>query len=264
MSRSGPKLKGALAALILGAAAVAAFFLWSQPHNRDALWTIAHGKCVPDEEQHGDPAPCARVELSGGEDKGYVILKDIRGVAHYLLIPTRRFPGIESADLFAPGAPNYWAEAWENRSFLSKRLKRDLAWDKIGLAVNSAHARGQDQLHIHIDCVLPDVRDALAQHIGDITTEWTPLSFDLAGLSFFVRRLAVADLATKNPFTLVAQGVPGVAKDMDEETIALIGVTFPQGENGFVLLAGKVDPRMLDRMHSEILLDHKCMVARAK
>ncbi|MGA3303713.1 MAG: CDP-diacylglycerol diphosphatase [Methylovirgula sp.] len=244
--------------------AVAAFLLWSRPHNRDALWTIAHGKCVPDQRQHGDPAPCARVELAGGEDKGYVILKDIRGVAQYLLIPTRRIPGIESADLLAPDAPNYWAKAWENRSFLSTRLKRDLAWDKIGLAVNSAHARGQDQLHVHIDCVLPDVRDAIARHLGDITSEWTQLPFDLEGLSYFARRLAAADLATKNLFTLVAQGVPGVAKDMGEESIALIGATFPQGENGFVLLAGKVDPRTLDRMHSEILLDHKCAVARMK
>lgn len=260
MPRLRPKTIGALVALAL--AAVAAYLPWSHPRNRDTLWTIAHDRCVPDEEQHGDPAPCARVELSGGEDKGYVILKDIRGVAQYLLIPTRRIPGIESPHLLAPDAPNYWAEAWDNRGFLLARLKRDLAWDEIGLAVNSAHARGQDQLHIHIDCVSPDVRDALARHIGDITTGWTQLSFDLQGLSFFARRLAAADLATKNPFVLVAEA--GVAKNMGEETIALLGVTSPQGENGFVLLAGKVDPHMLDRMHSEILLDHTCAVANVK
>lgn len=264
MPKLGPKLAKALAAFVLILAAVAAFLLLSPPHNRDALWRIAHEKCVPDEKQHGDPAPCARVELSGGEDRGYVILKDIRGVAQYLLIPTRRVPGIESADLLAPDAPNYFAEAWANRNLLSARLKRDLAWDKIGLAVNSAHARGQDQLHIHIDCVLPNVRDALARHMGEISSEWTQLPFDLEGLSYFARRLAAADLATNNPFALVARGVPGVAKDMGQESIALIGVTFPQGENGFVLLAGKVDPRTLDRMHSEVLLDHKCAVARGK
>jgi CDP-diacylglycerol pyrophosphatase len=26
----------------------------------EALWAIVHGKCVPDQMQHGDPAPCAR------------------------------------------------------------------------------------------------------------------------------------------------------------------------------------------------------------
>ncbi|HEY1736261.1 MAG TPA: CDP-diacylglycerol diphosphatase [Methylovirgula sp.] len=264
MPKFGPKLKKALAALVLMAAALVAFLFLSPPHNRNALWTIVHDKCVPDEMQHRDPAPCARVELSNGEDKGYAILKDIRGAAQHLLIPTRRIPGIESADLLAPDAPNYWKEAWDNRNFLSARLKQNLAWDKTGLAVNSAHARGQDQLHIHIDCVLPDVRDALKAHIGDITSDWKQLSFDLEGLTYFARRLAASDLARQNPFTLVAKGVPDMVERMGEESVALIGVSFPEGEDGFVLLAGKVDPKTLDRMHSEILLDHKCAVARSK
>ena len=29
----------------------------------DALWKIVHDKCVPDQEQNGDPAPCALVDL---------------------------------------------------------------------------------------------------------------------------------------------------------------------------------------------------------
>ena len=32
----------------------------------DALWRIVHDKCVPDQEQNGDPAPCALVDLREG------------------------------------------------------------------------------------------------------------------------------------------------------------------------------------------------------
>jgi CDP-diacylglycerol pyrophosphatase len=95
--------------------------------DRGALWRIAHEQCVPDEEAHHAPAPCVRVDLSGGIDKGYVILKDRVGIAQFLLIPTRRIAGIESPDLLAPNAPNYWAAAWRNRTDVAAAAKRDLA-----------------------------------------------------------------------------------------------------------------------------------------
>jgi CDP-diacylglycerol pyrophosphatase len=33
------------------------------------LWMIVHDQCVPHEQLNDDPAPCALVDLSGGEDK---------------------------------------------------------------------------------------------------------------------------------------------------------------------------------------------------
>ncbi len=65
----------------------------------NALWNIVHGQCVPDELEHGDPKPCAEVELGSGLAAGYAVLKDIRGTTQYLLIPTRQIGGIESRAL---------------------------------------------------------------------------------------------------------------------------------------------------------------------
>jgi CDP-diacylglycerol pyrophosphatase len=217
---------------------------------------------VPDQLAHHNPAPCALVDLKGGEARGYVILKDLRGIAQFLLIPTRRIAGIESADLLALDAPNYWAAAWESRRFMAARLKRDLAWDKVGLAINSSLARSQNQLHIHIDCVRPDVRSALAARIGEIGTAWAPLSFDLAGHRYFGRRLAAPDLAQQNPFKLLADGLPSARENMGQESLAVVGVVLAPGENGFVLLARRGDPAKGAGAHAEELLDLRCADAR--
>ena len=77
----------------------------------DALWKVVHDRCVPDQERNGDPAPCALVDLREGDAKGYVVLRDLVGATQYLLIPTARVSGIESALLLAPEAPNYFADA---------------------------------------------------------------------------------------------------------------------------------------------------------
>jgi CDP-diacylglycerol pyrophosphatase len=36
----------------------------------DVLWKLVHDKCVPDQQQRGDPAPCALVDLREGNAKG--------------------------------------------------------------------------------------------------------------------------------------------------------------------------------------------------
>jgi CDP-diacylglycerol pyrophosphatase len=72
----------------------------------DALWTIVSGQCVPDQLTTGAPAPCALVDLDGGESRGYAVLKDLVGATQFLLIPTGRIAGIESPQVLAPDAPN--------------------------------------------------------------------------------------------------------------------------------------------------------------
>ena len=56
---------------------------------------------------------------------------------------------------------NYFADAWQAREYVSGALHEVLPRDDIGLAINSLRGRSQDQLHIHIDCIRPDVRAAL-------------------------------------------------------------------------------------------------------
>ncbi|HZM08527.1 MAG TPA: CDP-diacylglycerol diphosphatase, partial [Methylocella sp.] len=48
---------------------------------------------------------------------------------------------------------------------VSRRAQKELPRDAINMAINTAGSRSQDQLHIHIDCIRPDVRKALLGRI---------------------------------------------------------------------------------------------------
>jgi CDP-diacylglycerol pyrophosphatase len=247
--------------LILAGALLMATPLAALAADRMALWRIAHDKCVVDQKAHGDPAPCAFVDIAGGEDKGVVILKDINGIAQYLAIPTGRIAGVEATDILSPDLPNYWRAAWAARAYLNARLPRELPRNAIGLAINASSRRSQDQLHIHIDCVAPEVVKALGAYDANLTSDWHVLPFALEGRRYWARRLDSPDLADAAPFRLLADGVPAAKADMAQETLVAIGATFPSAVPGFVLLADHADPGAGG--HGEDLLDATCAVDRA-
>jgi hypothetical protein len=90
--------------------------------NGGALWRIVHGECVPHQLRGEGPAPCSLVDLQDNVVKGYAVLKDLRGRAQFLLIPTARITGIESPVLLKPEVTNYFAQAWRARTFVEERL----------------------------------------------------------------------------------------------------------------------------------------------
>ncbi len=177
--------------------------------DRMALWRIVHDKCVPDQKTNGAPAPCAFVDLAGGEENGVAILKDINGIAQHLAIPTRRMAGVDAPDILDPALPNYWRAAWAARAYLNARLPHELPRNAIGLAINASSRRSQDQLHIHIDCVAPEVVKALGAYDANLTSDWHVLPFALEGRRYWARRLDSPDLADVAPFRLLADGVEG-------------------------------------------------------
>ena len=126
---AGEMLKLVIGGCVAAVAVIAtALFLTdatARAFDPNALWNIVHGQCVPNQEQHGDPKPCAEVNLKEGVGHGYAVLKDINGATQYLLIPTDRIVGIESPELRTPGATNYFAAAWEARRFVEKALGQD-------------------------------------------------------------------------------------------------------------------------------------------
>jgi len=225
--------------------------------NPDALWKIVHGLCVPDEEQHHDPAPCAEVDLAGG----YAVLKDILGKTQYLVIPTAETSGIESPSIIAPDAPNYFADAWRARRFVDKELGHEVPRDMIVLAINSRFARSQEQLHIHVDCIDPDVRATLLQHEGEIGAHWAPFDPPLAGEHYRAMRIAGKELKA-NPFVLLADGVASAREAMGQHTLVVVGASFAGGAPGFILLDDQADLAAGDRAHGESVQDHSCAVAR--
>jgi CDP-diacylglycerol pyrophosphatase len=229
--------------------------------DANALWHIVHNMCVPDQEQHSSPAPCRLVDLHGGEQNGYALLKDLIGASQFLLIPTARISGIESPALLAPGAPNYFAAAWRSRTYVDRSLGKTLPRDDIALAINSISGRSQNQLHIHIDCVRPDVRAVLRQYDTAIGDRWAPLRVPVSGHPYLAVRVDAENLDGVNPFRLLADGVPGARDNMGRHTLVVVGASFSDGP-GFVILDDHADPALGDSASGEELQDHDCALAK--
>lgn len=189
------------------------------------------------------------VDLSAGEDRGYAVYKDYDGAEQYLLIPTARVTGIEDTTLLRPDAPGYFADAWRARAFTEAAAGGALPRDWIGLAVNAAVARTQNQLHIHIDCLRADVHDTLARYGGLIGPAWAPLPVPLAGYRYDA--LEVPDLDAVNPFALAAAD----GTDPGLLTLAVVG-SGTEADPGFTILRSRADPAAGVLPAAELLQDH--------
>ncbi len=249
-----PRLLLALCALLACAGAARA--------DSDALWKIVSDKCVPNEREYGQPAPCALVDIDGGDARGYAILKDLVGDTQYLLIPTAKVTGIEDPALLAAGAPNYFADAWRERHFTVEAAKRELPRTALSLAVNSIYGRSQNQLHIHLDCVAPAVRDAVRRQIAAIGDNWAPFPEPLAGHPYRALRVAGDGLDGFDPFRSLADNVPGARETMGYQTLVVVGAVLEGGAPGFVILSDQADLATGDRGAGEELQDHSCALAR--
>ncbi len=250
--------RGAIHRIIAAFVACAALAGPAAAADPDALWKIVHGRCVPDEQRHRNPAPCREVHLRAGIVRGYAVLKDIVGTTQFLVIPTARVTGIESPALLARGAPNYGAAAWAARRYVAARAQRPLPRDAISLAVNSANGRSQNQLHIHVDCVQPDVRDFLRQHAAALPSRWPAATVRFNGHDYQALRLKGGDLRGIDPFKVLARGLPAARAEMGEWTLVVVGLE----PRGFALLASHVDPATGNRGAGEELQDHSCALAR--
>jgi CDP-diacylglycerol pyrophosphatase len=230
---------------------------------RDALWIIVHDECVPGQLHSHDPKPCVLVDLRNGIEKGFAILKDFQRATQLLLIPTARVSGIESPIILAPDAPNYFADAWEARTYIDVALHRTLPRDDLGLAINSAAGRSQDQLHIHVDCIRPDVHQALRERESSIGNRWAPLDVSFSGHHYEALWVPGERLGSNNPFRLLAEGFPGAARDMGDRTLVVVGSVRANGDAGFVILEDQVNRESHDSGYGEELLDHGCRIATA-
>ena len=233
-------------ALVAGVAALGLLSVVARAADPDALWKIVHGRCVPHEAEAGSPAPCEVVTAD------WAVLKDIVGATQFLLIPTARITGIESPAVLDPAAPNYFAAAWDVRHAVEARAGHALPREDIVLAINPPGARSQEQMHIHVDCIRPDIRDSLRTlPVGD---HWAMLPAPFADQRYAAMRFDHPVLDA-SPFRLLAEGLPGAKDAMGQYTLAVAGVP-----DGFILLAGRIGAD--GNGHGEDLQDHACAVAR--
>jgi len=218
----------------------------------DALWRIVSSQCVL------NTAPCAKVDSPGH----YAILKDQRGIAQHLLIPTDKVTGIESSALLDPATPNFFAAAWAEKGATDARLPHPLPRDSVSLAVNAQNARSQNQLHIHIDCLSVEARDALKAVAAKVGRQWAPLADPVAGHHFMAIRVDGEGLGSFNPFIALAKTLTNPAVEMASRNLVVVGADFVEGP-GFLVLSDVAQAKIfgiLGYAGGEDVQDHTCAI----
>lgn len=250
----GPMGRWARLAALLSISVLAAACATLAATDPNALWQIVHFDCTAAARSSGRTGLCAAVDL----DRHFAILKDRSGVAQHLLIPIERVSGIESPTLLAKDAPNYWADAWQARSYvqasLVKARRHELADDQLGLEINSESRRSQNQLHIHIDCMRAASSAALSKHRYDAPGRWTWDTVD--GVRYRIMRIEGPSLSP-NPFDIVARDRPS---SMAMQTILVTSAGPSAHRDGWLIVNSAAD---VDggTGSAEVLLDHRCKAA---
>ncbi|ACI50028.1 CDP-diacylglycerol diphosphatase [Gluconacetobacter diazotrophicus PA1 5] len=223
-------------------------------NDPNVLWSIVHDRCVPNQVGENTPAPCAAVDT----DRGYAVLKDRRGLAQYLVIATDRVTGIEDPSILSPAAPDYFGAAWHQVDRSLARLGHTMPRETMALAINSQYGRSQNQLHIHIDCLAPNIRVALHWARPQIGHGWTRLV--LNDHTYRATRIDGNSLDGAYPFRRLAASLADPAREMGEHTLVVVGTVWPGGRPGFILLDDMVKPLSGDRAEGEELQDHACRI----
>jgi CDP-diacylglycerol pyrophosphatase len=221
-----------------------------KPAGRSALRQTVQGQCVRNWLDHHNPAPCERVVLveQKSGSPGYAVIADEGGGAHYLLVPTQTMTDLNSGELLDPDTPNYFAQAWHSRDALNKFVGHEIPRNAIGLAMGIARFSPQDQFHIHMECLRPEIAKALRVSAADMQATWSPLV--LEGSTYQAMQVMSEDLSATNPFEVLATLNADARHHMADYTLVVAGMQFKSGP-GFVLLAG-TGPS------GELMLDSTC------
>lgn len=223
--------------------------------RREALWVVVQG-CAVAQTVADTPFPCLAVARNPS-GFGTAILRQPLTATHTILVPLAGVRGIEAPILQGRAGVVYWNAALQARSVVVEASGGIVSQDDVGLAVNSADGRSQDQLHIHLDCIRPSVRTALRDWLPAGDANWSPVPLPIADARYLARRISASEVARFNPFAVIA-GVGDWRSDMRNVTFAAFAL--PAAEGGdWVLLA-----QHLSGSSAEHLLDPFCRVARAR
>ncbi|ADP10952.1 CDP-diacylglycerol pyrophosphatase [Erwinia sp. Ejp617] len=216
------------------------------------LWQVISHQCIPGQQLKSNPAPCRQVNIADG----YVVMKDRNGQLQFLLIPVSKITGIESQKLLNPATPNFLSEAWRTRHFMEER-RGELIDDRIyALAVNSRWGRTQNQLHIHISCLRPDIRQRLDDLSPKLDATWQ--TYRLGEREYLLRVVTRDEFKRTSPFIRLANELPGARDDMGSYGIAVAAL----GDDKRVLMVVKRHLLLLNRASAEELQDHSCALLK--
>jgi CDP-diacylglycerol pyrophosphatase len=218
--------------LVIGVAALMLFLQTSE--SAETSHGASRGRSAPACQLQPKPntllslAECCATDLKSDPDcrdynqaDSFVIVKDNdpQKSRSYLIISSVPVTGIEDAKIFKKPFVNFWQYGWaEAQKYLKKPA------DDTALAINSKRGRSQNQLHIHISCVLGSVAQTLASTDKSIGSDPAkPLTVELGPHGNAYDVIKVKSLSDANsPFQLVYQ-FPGAKAHMADQSIAVIG-----------------------------------------
>jgi CDP-diacylglycerol pyrophosphatase len=245
-------MRRALLAAFLVAAAIPASA--APDPSRDVLWA-ALKTCVLAKKVANRTFPCLSVDLGDKDRPGSAVLRAPGEPTHIVVMPTDTVAGLEAPALRGPSGVAYWRAALAARPFVTDALKGRLPPEEVGLAVNSAEGRSQDQLHIHLDCLKPSVLAALKAHGRQVHRTWTRFPVRLAGDRFFALRVPEAEAEHFNPFAAL-HSLPGGRPNLHRTSFAAVATPPGDPEPGYILLAYRAPSAS-----AEDVMDHSCAVA---
>ncbi|QYA03924.1 CDP-diacylglycerol diphosphatase [Rhizobium sp. B21/90] len=243
--------------LLISASIVVVAVLTSSYASRSALGLVIDS-CELNLSITGSPFPCLKIVQSPRPLSAYAILREPTHKERTILTPLDAISGIEDSRLMAAGGPNYFDDAWKERSIILDGYPQKDDWLDAALAINAATNRTQDHLHIHIGCVSTRLKSALSGKRDEIgVLSFQKIRTDTAWRSFWVKFYAADNLTDINPFHIVADGVPGAREDMQDVAIGVVGASLKTGQRGFYILARLLGHRGFHGS-AEDLLDPKC------
>ncbi len=247
-----------LSAVLIGALALTASAALALASERNALWHVVRA-CAADARLTSLPFPCLAVDLTGGVERGHILLRP-PWANDLILSPTRRSIGVEDPFLQSPEAPNYFAEAWQARSMIKTVNGQPPARDQVALIVNAGNVRAQDQLHIHIGCLDEKFRRSLAAVAPSVPRDrWTQIGFIKRYEALWALRVKSEALKGVNPFRLVHRGFDGAVRNPADEMIMVAGARVDDADEFLIVVVYGRAPRPWLKIGSEDFIDRKCV-----
>ncbi|WP_157952963.1 CDP-diacylglycerol diphosphatase [Limnobaculum parvum] len=254
-----PKLLKWLFAIIIVALIILAIWWgWVRSHSNE-LWKIVSEQCIPHQQLSISTAsPCIDVVLTPETKRGYAIFKDRKGPLHFLLIPTAKIDGIESKELQQPDSTDYLYQAWMARYYLAQQVGKPISREMVSLAVNSAYGRSQEQLHIHIACIKPEIQAQLGSQMDTFSEKWSSVPYGINNHHYIARTLTESQLREVSPFQRVAMEVSDAADNMEKYGLALVAYTGHNNMPMYLLLANRLDIFGMNVGHTSDIQDYQC------
>lgn len=214
---------------------------------RDTLWMVVRS-CGTAKSVFGTPFPCLTVRTG---PQGFAVLRAPGSATHLVVTPTVRLSGLESPTVRSSTAAQSWRAALDARNIVVTGAGGRLHLGDVALAINPKRARGQDQLHIHVDCASPEVLRLVRGRASAIGPNWAPLPEPIEGNGYWARRVDRALLRDEDAFASLRK-LPKPEMDPTEATFGAVSL-LEDGTGDFIHLASQAP-----RSKAEDVLDSSC------